>query len=95
MDVLLAVRSRSLNHRYFNRPSNLSKKSKLSETISLFRMPEYPEPMIKPTQGTLPSSKAGFLVSFLVDARGGAMTGHRWQIVSSLKFYSVSTDTGA
>jgi len=41
------------------------------------KMPEYPEPMIKPTQGTLPSSKAGFLVSFLVDARGGAMTGHR------------------
>merc|ERR1719400_1367150 len=33
--------------------------------------------MIKPTQGSLPSSKAGFLVSFLVDARGGAMTGHR------------------
>ena len=32
---------------------------------------------MKPTQGTLPSSKAGFLVSFLVDARGGAMTGHR------------------
>ena len=51
-------------------------------------MPEYPEPMIKPTQGSLPSSKAGFLVSFLVDARGGAMTGHRWQITSPKVFYS-------
>ena len=30
---------------------------------------------VKPAPGTLPSSKAGFLVSFLVDARGGAMTG--------------------
>ena len=30
---------------------------------------------VKPLPGTLPSSKAGFLVSFLVDARGGAMTG--------------------
>merc|ERR1711936_263059 len=37
------------------------------------KMPEYPEPMIKPTQGSLPSSKAGFLVSFLVDARGGTI----------------------
>ena len=32
---------------------------------------------VKPAPGNLPSSKAGFLVSFLVDARGGAMTGHR------------------
>ena len=32
---------------------------------------------VKPSPGSLPSSKAGFLVSFLVDARGGAMTGHR------------------
>jgi len=37
----------------------------------------YTGDVMKPTQGTLPSSKAGFLVSFLVDARGGAMTGHR------------------
>eukprot|EP00092_Neocalanus_flemingeri_P032913 GFUD01035795.1.p1 GENE.GFUD01035795.1~~GFUD01035795.1.p1 ORF type:complete len:2735 (+),score=766.32 GFUD01035795.1:100-8304(+) len=39
--------------------------------------PLYSGDVMKPTQGTLPSSKAGFLVSFLVDARGGAMTGHR------------------
>jgi len=39
--------------------------------------PLYTGDVMKPTQGTLPSSKAGFLVSFLVDARGGAMTGHR------------------
>merc|ERR1712126_189076 len=40
-------------------------------------MEPFPETEIKPSQGSLPSSKAGFLVSFLVDARGGAMTGHR------------------
>jgi len=37
----------------------------------------YPGDLLKPSPGTLPSSKTGFLVSFLVDARGGAMTGHR------------------
>jgi len=41
------------------------------------KMPSYPTPEIAVKPGTLPSSKAGFLVSFLVDARGGAMTGHR------------------
>ena len=37
----------------------------------------YTADCVKPSPGNIPSSKAGFLVSFLVDARGGAMTGHR------------------
>ena len=37
----------------------------------------YSADCVRPSPGSLPSSKAAFLVSFLVDARGGAMTGHR------------------
>ena len=37
----------------------------------------YDREAVKPVPGSQPASRAGFLVSFLVDARGGAMTGHR------------------
>ncbi len=39
--------------------------------------PIYNEKLIKPVPGKIPASRTGFLCSFLVDARGGAMTGHR------------------
>ena len=41
------------------------------------RPPLYSGEVTKPVPGPLPASRTGFLVSFLVDARGGAMTGHR------------------
>ena len=66
-----------LAHKSFSHSRKIWKSSETKWYSPSCRMPEYPTPMIKPTQGTLPSSKAGFLVSFLVDARGGAMTGHR------------------
>ena len=39
--------------------------------------PIYNAQFIKPGPGKSPASRTGFLCSFLVDARGGAMTGHR------------------
>ena len=38
---------------------------------------QYSPKVMKPLPGKQPPSRTGFLVSFLVDARGGAMTGHR------------------
>ena len=80
LSFLLVLFSFFLTHHSFSHSRKIWRSSETQWYSPSCRMPEYPTPMIKPTQGTLPSSKAGFLVSFLVDARGGAMTGHRCHI---------------
>ena len=49
----------------------------MAPSVSSAKKGLYSADCVRPSPGSLPSSKAGFLVSFLVDARGGAMTGHR------------------
>ena len=56
---------------------SLPSPGKAQEEVKVVKTGLYSGDCVRPSPGTLPSSKAGFLVSFLVDARGGAMTGHR------------------
>ena len=57
-------------------PGNKAEEGEKAE-LKVVKAGLYSGDCVRPSPGPLPSSKAAFLVSFLVDARGGAMTGHR------------------
>ena len=57
--------------------SSLPSPGKKAEEEKVVKAGLYSGDCVRPSPGTLPSSKAGFLVSFLVDARGGSRTGAR------------------